>query len=414
MIKTQLERVVQAGLLIIAVLVPTQWSVKVAGVHVSLVDPVILLTAGAWAITQFLGNEKTFDFKKIIPPWGNVAFVVLAAASIVKADDVAAGMKELVQLIGYLVVLFVVVSRGVNSPRAAQRLLLAFLCSTSAVILFGLIQYLDSSRAVIDVSSTFGNRNVLGGFLAISLPVALAVSLTARRWGTRVWMGALVITGMVINVAGAAFLALVVGGFAVCLAKSSKAIIGWALFIAVLVAVVFPWTPRKNTTSLLESIQFFDADGRVEPRYVEWQASLDMWRETPSLGVGLGNYQSQIGMFYGILPMPEGPKEPDHNNLFLVTLASTGIVGLLGLMIMLASWLRKAATAFQTNGKDTLRKILALAVIGAIPAFCVDSIWTALIVRGVFPSLVLIVALLHSFDHHGDSSQHGWTCHGNV
>ena len=167
----------------------------------------------------------------------------------------------------------------------------------------------------------------------------------------------------------------------------------------ILFLFIIPQLPRENIEILKSSIRVYDDQAGVEARYTEWQASIQMWEEEPLLGVGLGNYQSEIGSNYGFLTVKEGAKEPDHNNLFLVMGSTTGFIGLLGLWAMLLCWFKRATlnalSGYSKTGepRDKYRRILGLGAMGAIAAICGASIWTALLVRGVFLVLVIIVGL---------------------
>jgi hypothetical protein len=103
-------------------------------------------------------------------------------------------------------------------------------------------------------------------------------------------------------------------------------------------------------------------------------------------------------MNYGFLPVKEGPKEQDHNNLFLVYASSTGILGLIGLLTMLLFWFQRTVSAFIISKPvGANQQVLALGAMGAIVAFCITSIWTALLVRGVFLLFVIIISLTISY-----------------
>jgi O-antigen ligase len=263
----------------------------------------------------------------------------------------------------------------------------------------------------------------------------------------RIW-GLLILAAAGITVlSGGTAIGLLLAGSLVCVLVSRSAFLIWTSIIAVTAVLVFPVLPRNNMEVLTQSVSIFDQNGHVEPRYSEWQASLQMWNEQPLLGVGLGNYQAQIGMNYGFLAVKEGPKEHDHNNLFLVFGSSTGLLGLIGLLTMLLFWFQRTTVVFfccksvfpntlkiersskikegghscpPTRGLENPRsvkeeihqnynetfsnvslacyqKILTLGAMGSIVAFCITSIWTALLVRGVFLLFVIIIAVAISY-----------------
>ena len=397
---SKLDKLLWIGQLLILVAVPSQYSINIGSIHLSPADPLIWLTAAVWGIIRLVELRENCNretARNLLPPIENIAFLVLISLSLIKAIDKFAAIKELIQLTEYSIIIFLIYTRISCSREKINKLLYLFFILTTVIVSLGMYHYFDSARTIFAVKSTFGNRNILGGFLAISLPLMLAALLLIKQWSIRIWLAAVISCGLIICLSGASFVAIILGGLLVCLRISRYAVWGWTAYISLLFCLLLPHTPRANSEIQQKSICIYDENNNVAPRYTEWQASLEMWNEEPLLGVGVGNYQQQIGMFYGILPMPPGAKEADHNNLFLVTLSATGIIGLAGLLAMLACWFRQTTIPVEIKS-DTLHRIIAIGVSGALLAFSINSIWSALLVRGVFPCLAIITALLYSFE----------------
>ncbi len=408
--KANTEKILTAILFLILLAAPTQYSFDVGGTHLSVADPLIWLggilfffsTAGralfAKGSDQALGRRLYAALKEMLPFPENILFVALIALSLVNAENKGAAAKELIQVVEYVVVAFVLFCRVRLGETILAKAAVVFLCIVSFVVLMAAVQYFDSTVGIMGVKGSFGNRNTYGGFLAACLPLVLSAAILSGRIWVKLWCCAILILAGITLLSGAAAAGLLLAGSVVCAFASRRAFFIWAAIIAFSCVFILPNLPRKNIEEINRSIRMFDDEGRPEPRYTEWQASVQMWSEKPLLGVGLGNYQSQIGMNYGFLPVKEGPKEPDHNNLFLVFGSSTGLLGLLGLFTMLLLWFQRAIHGFfssrpqDENSGGALVRILSLGAIGAIVGFCAASIWTALLVRGVFLVFVIIVA----------------------
>jgi O-antigen ligase len=396
-----LDRTVLLGLFLILLLAPTQSAFELMGAYISPVDPIVWLTAGLWLVTVVLRPETTWQkrFLTIMPPLENILFIALVALSLVSAADRLAGLKELVQFAEYAIAGFLLFSVGVKTRREVAWLGDLFLVTVSLVILLGTLHYFQSSRDALEVCSTFGNRNIYSGFVAVTLPFVLVSFIQTSCPWRRLWLGLVILGGLFSILAGGSALALVVATTLVCALRSRRWLIGWLATLLILVAVAFPFLPRENVSILRDSIALYTEDIEVHPRYIEWQADIQMWQEAPWLGIGLGNYQREIGMYYGFLPMPEGAKEPDHNNLFLVTASSTGILGLAGLIVMLAGWLGRGMQLCgrrQTDADDA-GWCWGAGAVGAIIAFAIASLWSALLVRGVSPALVFLGAMPYAW-----------------
>lgn len=392
-----IERLVTIGLFLILLVAPTQSSFPVKGVYLSPADPLIWLTGLVW----FIGVVFKPDWRKLpfgyFPPLVNLLFPLLIALSFFKAENIFAAGKELFQIVEYVIVAFMLFSQGITNRKLLDQLVELFLVLVTGVVLLGVVQYFHCSRPVMEVKSTFGNRNVYGGFLAIALPLVLARLLLVKNWGSRIWLGLTFFGGIISLLSGGAALALLIASGVVCGLKSNRALLVWGGTVVVMVSLILPFLPRENPRVWCSSMAIYDDQGNPESRYLEWQASAQMWQEEPLLGVGVGNYQTQIGSYYGYLEIPEGTKEADDNNFFLVFGSSTGVIGLVGMLLMLTAWLRTAFSSLW-NSKFPNYKFLALGAIGAIVAFCIASMWTALLIRGVFLPFIFIVTLPYAMN----------------
>ena len=411
MISKYLDAVLLAILFLILICAPTQYSFNVGNARLSIVDPLIwigglliCISAGIRILSR-KAPDKSFKehliaaLKEILPLPENILFVLLISLSLFKAENIAESAKELFQVIEYIIVAFIIFSKIRCDDKILSKTAVLFLGLVSIVVLTAVFQYFNSSVGVMDVKGTFGNRNTYGGFLAVTLPMILSIVLQIRKWWLKIWGSViLVIAGGTVLSGGAAF-GLLIACSLICVLVSRRAFLIWVSIIAIVGVLILPALPRNNMEVLKQSVSLFDENGQVKPRYTEWQASLQMWSEQPLLGVGLGNYQSQIGMNYAFLPVKEGPKEQDHNNLFLVYVSSTGLIGLIGLFTMLLFWFQRTVSAFiPSKPGGAHQQVLALGAMGAIVAFCITSIWTALLVRGVFLSFVIIISLTISYD----------------
>ncbi|GEM_PF-1513241 len=395
-----LDAVLSILLLLILVFSPTQYSFAFKGAHLSIADPLIWFAGLILVANAFLSQDSgdrgwiVGFLKKVLPLPENILFVALIALSIFKAQSKGESVKELIQAFEYVIVAFVLFSKFKYDDRLLKKIAVLFFFLISVVVLTALVQYFNKSTDIMGVKGTFGNRNIYGGFLAVVLPVVLSAVLLFKDWRIKIWGIAIFIIAGITLLSGGAALGIIAGCSLVCIFGSRKAFYIWLTIIVVAGAFILPRLPRDNVEVLIQSIRIYDEDGNVEPRYMEWQASLQMWQEDPLLGVGLGNYQSQIGTNYGFLQIKEGPKEHDHNNLFLVFGSSTGVLGLVGLLAMLLLWFQRTLSAYFSNSSPLSeeKRILYLGAAGTIAAFCITSIWTALLVRGVFLLIVVLVA----------------------
>lgn len=377
---TALTALFRAGVLVTLFIAPTQWALEVRPkFYLSPADLALAFTAGVW----LLDILTTREWRRLLPlpPWPSLLLVALA-------------LKDLAQyaeyfLLGHL--LFAAYLR--SSPHACRHALLALVASTAVTLALAAVQYADASADALHVRGTFGSRNVLGGYLALALPLFFGAALSARLvWPVRLALALLLAVGLAVTLSGAAYFA--VAGAVACLAaaRGPKVFVPVAAALVAWQALVLPRLPRENDLAHFQSVALYGGGGAVERRYPDWQAAYSMALTHPWLGVGLGNYQKHVGQYYDNVPRQTGPSEPDIQNLYLVLAASAGFPALLAFLALLSCAARAARSAPDTGG---FAAALARAAAGSLAAFAFTAIWHPLLVRGIGLPLVFVLALAY-------------------
>lgn len=211
-----------------------------------------------------------------------------------------------------------------------------------------------------------GNVMWLGSFLAASLPVLWVIVLNGskfnKKWflyfmyflcslialffnGTRgVWLGMALLLPVLLFIH----------------MRNIKNIIAIMLLSSFLFggiySLVLPFQHRVNT--------IFDMNYQSnKERTLLWRSSLNMVKDYPFLGVGLGDFAKQ---YHGKYILPEAKErhlEHAHNN-FIHIMAENGIIGLSGFCIMFGYFICFSWKKWKNN-----RNIYALMAIGATLGF---------------------------------------------
>ena len=390
--ETLFRRIVDCSLLAVLAIAPTQYAFEVVpGTFLSPVDPLVWLVCLLWIVDR-LQVRALRDIR--LPPFPAFAFAALAAVSILKAATPLAAAKEVFQYVEYFLVTTALVINNVRTDNAVRRVVYVLLGVSSLIIVVAAVQYFSPHRTPLDVGASFSNRNVLGGFLSLLLPLAYGMFLFANRISRRIWSGAVVLFGLVFCLAGATCIAVLLSLGLLSALKSRRTLLIFSAVVLILLLLVFPNLPRNHSQVLLDSVALYDADGTPGRRYPEWQAAVSLVREHPLFGVGAGNYQQNIGMYYGTLPDATGPNEPDIQNLYLVLAASLGLPGLIAFLAMLTMGAVAAGRGFFTSADD-FRRGLSLGLLGGLLAFAVNALWAPLLVRGIGIPLAAVLALAH-------------------
>jgi len=388
--------------------------------RLTLADVFIWLAGGLLLLRIVLRR----DFRSLRRlPLAAVVLVLLGALSMLFARNKLTAIADVVQYFEYFIVFYLAVVTVLTTKERLRLAVLLWLLVGSAVVLWGLIHYLTASRDALHVSGPFLNRNVFSGYLAMLLPLSWGLMLHSRSVSAIVQSVVLAILALVVMLAGGPWLAALIGLAVITVARTPKLFPLFAAGLLVLVIAVFPALPRDNARILATSLYPFDetqnavtpdqpvpATGFVEawrlsPRYIEWQAAAKFL--TPSayrelgmsraehtrqllLGVGIGNYQWNIGRYYGFLPKPNAnTTEPDTNNLYLVLAMSVGLPAALTFLWLVGTFLRRAVSA-RVEARDDFLRGLFLGSAGALTSLLVTNVFTQTLVHGSGPAMILL------------------------
>ncbi len=378
-----LDKAVYAGVLAIVVAAPTQFSFPVlGGINLCLVDPLVWLVAAALGVRLLLERRlRTAAW----PPLAAVLFVAWTALSAARAESRADAVKDLIQSAEYFLLAWFVFAEVLRDRERRMRVLQLFAAGAVAIVVLALMQYFSRGVEVSGVRGTFGNSSVLGGYLALTLPLLLGGALCGGAGWAGFALLAVVAGGLVATLSGGAFVGILAAAAGLCAARGRWAFVAYVAVAALGIALLWERLPRENLWVLHDSIAFYR-------RYPEWQAAAAMAAERPLLGVGAGNYQRHIGRYFGTIPCENVKGEADSQNLYLVLAGSLGVPGMLLFCGMLLASMRRAARVYACSD-GVVTRAAALGTLGAIGAYAVAAVWAPLLVRGIGVPLAFMLAL---------------------
>lgn len=163
---------------------------------------VVLAAAAVGVATELLARRLR---KAKLPPLQGFALVAVACVALARSASKPEAAREVLQAVEYFLVAFAVFL-NVAERGDLKLLLIAFTVAVACVVLWAGWHYAACASA-LDVRAGFRNRNALGAFLALSLPVLYGLALHARGWGLRLLLLAIVAAGLLVNLSGGALLA---------------------------------------------------------------------------------------------------------------------------------------------------------------------------------------------------------------
>ncbi|MBI3945128.1 MAG: hypothetical protein HY321_04360 [Armatimonadetes bacterium] len=417
-----------AALLVIIAVAPTQWGVKIAGIPLTPVDLVIGVAFAYWLLLAARRRAAAG-----MPPaclWAMVGTALISAlnahlgrtapSTFSVSNDTRASLVNVTQLVEYLLVVYLLVWAALREQRQVRGAGFVLVAAAAVVVLVGVAHYLvrRAPEEAFHVQGTFSSRHVYGGFLAMALPVVFAIGLSLpERWPRLALLG-LVVVGAATILSPGPLIGLVVALLLVAARTSGRALQGTlagVLLFGAVMAVALPRNYEENIVWLAHPTYVDDTDEgkeKVKAQWMEWRAGAHMLQELPLLGVGPGNFQLTLGGAYSALGLEKprkamfGPDarvgrhmEPDMNSLYVVTAASTGLLGLAALAWALIHF-GAAAAAAARRAADPAIRALAIGVWGGIIGFAVTSALNSLLVRGTGVELALFFGIAAVLRHH--------------
>lgn len=294
--------------------------------------------------------------------------------------------EGLISFVNYAMLYFLAVQLLDRVSRIRSLAWTLFLSGT-LVSLYGVMQYLgidplswgglpfEPNRAF----STYGNPNLLGGFLVILLPVALGLALSEkdRRWRIAYWAGFLLtaLCWIVAFTRGAwigGAVALVVLGAAAWRMRTRLTLVDWSFAgaIAALSAFVVARSLASqdavlNVWSRLASIFEF-GQGSALTRFQIWDAA---WRATldrPIFGFGPDTFRLIFPGYKSVEYVQAAGHLSVADNAHNYPLQLTTAIGIPGMFLLYGLFATVAVLSFRTafvrpdSGSDNTRLVLAV------------------------------------------------------
>ncbi|MBI2465256.1 O-antigen ligase family protein [Candidatus Shapirobacteria bacterium] len=200
----------------------------------------------------------------------------------------------------------------------------------------GVAQISWLGQGVVRAYGTFSHPNSMAGFFLLVLAWWNGQKKVEKiTWWWVFWM---LIVGIIVCGSRVVWLmagAMVVWRFWIASGmKFGKKILGYGAILLGLVLIVMGVVGMNYRLS--DFVGGWDSDSSMKRMTLNWSA-MKMWKDNFILGVGLGNFTSRLPYFVQGLSFYWW--QPVHN-IFLLLASETGILGVMGMVWVVASWWR--------------------------------------------------------------------------
>lgn len=333
----------------------------------------VFLVACAVSLAVELSPDR-FRSADLVGVWREVASQVPSYVFVAQATQDGRALPLFIALVDGLLCALVVqstVTRDRRRPVLAVAALGAF-----ATALFGFVQAgtglgLQSAWVAFDpgitrINSTFVDPNALASYYALIGPVILALALGAEGWRRQAWgvVFGVVVLAMVMTAGRTGLLSL---GLACALlvwlalrrrldavdpsatvrryarTVARQALVAWLAIVGLLVVAGTALNVQhvQQTSYLHTWLYTFNLrqppDAVAKGRLAVWQTVLGMVRESPLVGIGLGNAVGEFERYrdqLGIESLPADARLSAHNTFLLIT-SELGVLGLTAWLLLM-------------------------------------------------------------------------------
>ena len=223
------------------------------------------------------------------------------------------------------------------------------------------------------------SANIVGGILAVLLPVTIAYALGAGRWWLKsAWAIAFLAGGLVLALTQSrgAIVALLFALLVMGVARTRWFLVAVpALGVAGLAAV--QWLGASQAGQLLLPGATSRAIDSIEGRLEIWSRALYAIQDFPFSGAGLGMFDRVVDLLYPLFLISPEAKVFHPHNIYLAEAVDLGLPGLIAFVSVLVLLLFMAVQSIQLSRDDRLRP-LAFGLLGALVAYMIHGLFDSI------------------------------------
>lgn len=330
-------------------------------------------------------------------------FVLTAVSSLLINNNLEFNnLKENFNLLSYFLIYFLVINnlRNKNSFYFCFKI---FLIVASIVSIYLLIQYYKLDPFLHDITtltSTLGNQNYVANYLALVFPINFALFLILKNKKEKIFYTTVLIinyTGIIIchtrAIWAALFFSFLFSVFLIFkfkirnILKENKKWLILLFSIFLIIAIIYSVDNPLNRSPISateRAVSVFDAqeqDKSLNQRFLTWQSTLNMIKDKPFFGSGIGSFKLNY-LYYQADLLRQKPdylkyynKSAEAHNEYLQIWSEMGIIGLLFFLLFIYLFYHHSIKIIRELEKNE-EKIILIGLISGITITLFHSIFS--------------------------------------
>jgi|LWDU01.1.fsa_nt_gi O-antigen ligase len=393
---------------------------------------IFMVTSGLFIWTLVSYSNKNIFVIQSPAYWPIFGFLAWSFTSLLWVENGYLATIMLAQFSVFLLVFLLTINIFTNFNKI-ETLLKFIIFSLALVSVLGLLQYYffnvdfikNLFTQIVSPAATFGNKNFASHFVVMTLPLSLVFILTSKTNRQVALYSAVTAVGswfLIYTIARQAYVAIIVELFVLSLffaldkwknkdkallATISNKKIKLISFFSILIFLIFSanftnqgFNIESGSNSKISKIQSISID-KSNPRLPAWINTLEMIKDHPIVGVGVGQWQVKYPLYYDRVMKDiifnESTRLKRLHNEYLEMFANVGLIGYVFLLWLAWLSIRKIWSILSDSRSEYRFYVLGLTL--GMVGFLTVSMFSFPI-RVFFPAFLLFIfiGLIFSID----------------
>ena len=262
-----------------------------------------------------------------------IIMLLLLLPSSVLTNNISVGLPEFINVWLWRIPVFFIIALCIRNKKTLFTMLAVFFVDFG---IDNLVAFYQHFSGMTDRGWGFGSSVLtISGLMVMLVPIFCVILLDKEFpnyvKAAALWALGCVGFGMYGNQSRGSWLFNMIMVPIVSLPYVMKQFIHVIAVLAALGGVIWGFSTQPQYVARFESITNTTTDGSNLGRFEVWTSSINMFKDYPAIGVGIGQWRTKYEESY-CLPSENQPLYHAHNN-FIQLLSEVGILGLLGVLI---------------------------------------------------------------------------------